>query len=286
MATIHVNRAGSTLGTFSLEEVRRGLESGQFLPTDLAWEEGMAEWKPLSQFPGITAAETPPAGGVPIGGPAVPIEAATPGEGPPWENRAELGFFPAMFQTVKEVLLNPTETFAGMKQTGGFGNPLLFYFVLSLVGGLVSMVYNTVLQLPTLVQHGDADAAALGGIGLMGALIVGVVLMPVFIVIGIFVGSGILHLCLMIVGGANNPFETTFRVTAYSGGSTNILQVIPVCGWIIALVWNLVLLVIGLSKAHDTSVGRALFAVLLPVIVCCGLGITMMVMVGTLACVE
>jgi hypothetical protein len=74
----------------------------------------------------------------------------------------------------------------------------------------------------------------------------------------------------MIVGGANKPFEATFRVLAFSQGSTGPLQMIPVCGGLIAFVWWLVCDCIGLARAHETSTGRAVIAVLLPLIVCCG----------------
>jgi hypothetical protein len=83
MATIHVNRSGNNLGTFSEEDVRAGLRSGRFLPTDLGWREGMPQWQPLSTFsefasdipagvvpsapsppqpPGVYVAPSPPSG--------------------------------------------------------------------------------------------------------------------------------------------------------------------------------------------------------------------------------
>jgi hypothetical protein len=54
----------------------------------------------------------------------------------------------------------------------------------------------------------------------------------------LFIGSAIVHLCLMIVGGANQSFETTFRVLAFSQGSTGPLQMIPICGGLISGVWG------------------------------------------------
>ena len=41
MATIHINRGGTSLGTFSEEDVRAGLRSSRFIGTDLGWREGM-----------------------------------------------------------------------------------------------------------------------------------------------------------------------------------------------------------------------------------------------------
>jgi hypothetical protein len=55
---------------------------------------------------------------------------------------------------------------------------------------------------------------------------------------------------------------------------------IPVCGGLIAAVWGLVVNCIGLARAHETDTGRAVLAVMLPVIVCCGGGLVLAMMVG------
>jgi hypothetical protein len=86
----------------------------------------------------------------------------------------------------------------------------------------------------------------------------------------------------MIVGGANQPFETTYRVLAFSQGSTGPLQMIPVCGGAIAGVWALICNCIGLARAHGTDTGRAVLAVFLPLIVCCGGIIVVAMMFGAL----
>jgi hypothetical protein len=77
----------------------------------------------------------------------------------------------------------------------------------------------------------------------------------------------------MVVGGAKRPFEATFRVACYAGGSTAVLQLLPMCGTIASSIWNFVCMVIGLSEVHGISKGRAAVAVLLPSIVCCGLAL-------------
>ena len=109
-----------------------------------------------------------------------------------------------------------------------------------------------------------------------------IILLPLFIVIGLFIGSGIVHLCLMIVGGANQSFETTFRVLAFSQGSASPLQIIPLCGGLISGVWAIVCNCIGLARAHETDTGRAVLAVFLPLIVCCGGGLLIAFMFGAL----
>ncbi|TLD68181.1 DUF4190 domain-containing protein [Phragmitibacter flavus] len=49
----HLGRGDQQLGRFSGEEVREGLESGQFLETDLAWCEGMDGWRPVREVVGL-----------------------------------------------------------------------------------------------------------------------------------------------------------------------------------------------------------------------------------------
>jgi hypothetical protein len=88
----------------------------------------------------------------------------------------------------------------------------------------------------------------------------------------------------MIVGGAKQDFETTFRVVCYAGGSSNVLQLIPVCGGFLAGLLGLVLNSIGLARAHETDTWRAVVAILMPMIICCGgLGLLFAVIFGGLA---
>lgn len=50
----YIARDGQQTGTFSKEEVQRRLASGELLPTDRGWCEGMGEWTPLSAFSNLT----------------------------------------------------------------------------------------------------------------------------------------------------------------------------------------------------------------------------------------
>jgi hypothetical protein len=273
MATIHVARDGANIGTFSTEEVREGLRTGKFLPTDMAWQEGMPDWRPLSQVvPDKPATATPVSGAtetnalpVSLSGPST---AAGSGGGLPWEHRQELGFFKAYFDTVVMVLTKPAEAFALMKTEGDMMGPMLF----ALIGGCAGIIVSVLVQLALHSIGFMADRQnAMFGMGVVGLWSIGyIILSPVIVIVFLFIGSGILHLCLMIVGGAKKSFETTFRVVCFSSGSTYLLSMIPFCGGMIAMVWNIVVEIIGLARAHETETGKAALAVLLPIIVCCG----------------
>src|SRR5438034_7377404 len=283
MATFHINRGGTNLGTFSEDEVRDGLRSGKFFGTDLGWREGMATWQPLAQIPEL--AQESPAG---TGGP--PPQAAlgdtapsfgmtaAPRSGLPWDDRQQKGFFSAFIETLQMVLTRPAEAFTVMKREGGFGEPLIYGVVGGSVGAIVAFLFSLLFHSFGMFAGQRNPLGAMAGMG--NGSIGLIVLVPLAIVIVLFIGAGIVHLCLMIVGGANQPFETTFRVLAFTQGSTGVLQLIPVCGGVIAAVWGIVVNCIGLARAHETDTGRAVPAVLLPLLLCCGGAIVLMMMLG------
>jgi hypothetical protein len=283
MATFHINRGGTNLGTFSEDEVRDGLRSGKFFGTDLGWREGMPTWQPLAQISELAQETSAGIAGSPpqaaVGGTTVDFgTTVAPRAGLPWDDRQQKGFFRAFIETLQMVLTRPAEAFTAMRREGGVGEPLIYAVIGASAGAIVQFLFSLALHsVGILANQRNAFAGMAGmGIGSVGFII----LFPLVLIIGLFIGAGIIHLCLMLVGGAKQPFETTFRVLAFSQGSTGVLQMIPVCGGLIAAVWGLVVNCIGLARAHETDTGRAVLAVMLPVIVCCGGGLVLAMMVG------
>src|SRR6266481_1538378 len=283
MATFHINRGGTNLGTFSEDEVRDGLRGGKFFGTDLGWREGMPTWQPLTQIPELAQETSAGAAGPPpqaAGGDTAPSfgMTAAPRSGLPWDDRQQKGFFSAFIETLQIVLTRPAEAFTAMRREGGFGGPLIYAVIGASAGAIVQFLFSLALHSVGIVAN---QRNALAGMAGMGIGSVGfIILFPLVLIIGLFIGAGIIHLCLMLVGGAKQPFETTFRVLAFSQGSTGVLQMIPVCGGLIAAVWGLVVNCIGLARAHETDTGRAALAVMLAVIVCCGGPLVLAMMVG------
>ncbi|MEO9229999.1 MAG: DUF4339 domain-containing protein [Devosia sp.] len=50
---IHISRNNIQYGPYEMDRVNAGLSDGSLLPTDLAWSEGMTDWVPLAQYPGV-----------------------------------------------------------------------------------------------------------------------------------------------------------------------------------------------------------------------------------------
>ena len=271
---IHVARDGAKLGEFTLEQIQAGLAAGQFRPTDLAWQSGMAEWRPLSEFVGATSAAPPAA--APLSVATAPAAAAS---GLPWEHRQQLGLVKAWFDTVSLLITRPTDAFTMMRPEGGMTDPLLFGLIGGCAGSVVSLLLQGVMHsIPGF--SGNDDVFRYFGVSHLAFIVICAVLSPLFVALGIFLGSAILHLCLMLVGGANRSFETTFRVVCFSGGAANLFSMIPICGGFIAAIYQIVLNCIGLSRAHPTTTGKALLAIFLPLIVCCGVCVLLGAVLG------
>lgn len=195
---------------------------------------------------------------------------AGPRTGPPWErDGASIASFVA---TAKEIFNATKQCFQNMRREGGFGMPLLFTMIGSSLGVLAVLSYQ--MMLPALMvgagAGGRVDVVEFifgSAIGAVAALVI----LPVLVAAGTFFAALINHLMLMLVGGANYPFETTFRVVAYTSGATSLLNIIPLCGNQVSGIVQLVFVIIGLAAAHEISGGKAAAAVLLPFAICCGL---------------
>lgn len=207
----------------------------------------------------------PPADALPPFGEPEPLRT-----GPPWEEPGPLSR--RFAETVQGALLQPTEFYRTMRRTGGIGKPVAYGLIGTVLGGLFGAVYQMLMSslMPT---FGGAEAVRQQAfMGMMSAGCVFVVL-PFIAVVSMFVAAGIYHVMLLLLGGARFGFETTMRVVAYSSGSTSLIGLVPICGGPIGAVWGIVLNIIGLAQAHEIPTGKAAAAVLIPVVLCCVLGV-------------
>lgn len=210
----------------------------------------------------------PPAyGSVP---PPPPGGQQPPGQHPPaplpWED-PRLPFFDALFETVKLFVTRPEEAFRRMAPSGSLGRPILYAVIVGWIGVAVSQLYGLAMQGMFLGFMPGMQSMKALSIPLV-VLLALIILAPLFLVIGLFISSLIVHLCLMIVGGAERGLDTTLRVLAY-GYTAQLAGVVPMVGGIVSIVWTIVLQIIGLAEAHHTTRGKSAAAVLLPFLLCC-----------------
>lgn len=198
------------------------------------------------------------------------FERKTSREASPWENRSALGLWRSIYRTCKAVLFSPEKFFSTLTFKGGMGDPLAFGILLGSIGTMFGLFWQF------LVMSGGILSSGLGLIGqFTGSLIfLGIlVISPLFVLIGMFLTSGICHLLLLMARGGKNGFEATFRVVSYTMAS-QILGLIPFIGGLAGLIWLLVVQVIGLKEIHETSYLRVLIAFLIPLAIVLVLFIT------------
>jgi hypothetical protein len=223
----------------------------------------------------------------PPGAPPPSPYAAAPA-GLPWELRPQVGFADALVDTIRLFITSPAEAWGLTREKGDLGQPLLFAVVVGWIGVAFNSVWNLIFGnlwlrfLPMLPPQVRDQIALRGFGGSVGSTLLALVLAPLLVIIGLFVWSGILHVCFMIVGalaGSTAGFEGTFRVVGYSSVS-QLAQVVPIVGGLVALVWNLILVVMGAQRIHRTTQGKAIAGVLIPLVLCCGCTLLAIVFAG------
>jgi hypothetical protein len=161
--------------------------------------------------------------------------------------------------------------FERMSLDGDIVRPLIYTVLIGWIGAAAAYFWGMLFQASILSVLGGFEESAeiIPPILLSWTFgIFGLMLAPIGIVIQTFVITVLVHLSLMLAGGERNGFAATLRVVCYSGTS-QLAQAIPLAGGTIATIWGLILCVVGLMPAHRTTAGRAVLAVVLPIVFCC-----------------
>lgn len=197
----------------------------------------------------------------------------TPGSPPPtgaaglpWETPG-YPMLEGLYETARLFLTRPTEAFTRMQVSGDIGRPIGYAIILGWIGVIAGQAYSIALDetmrdfLTPFTQGQDFQFGVAFNIGMMIAA-------PILILLSIFIGAAIYHLFLMLFGAGGGGFPATVRVVCYAT-TTQVLQIVPLCGGLIGGVWTIVLEIIGLAIAHRTTQGKAALAVFMPLILCC-----------------
>jgi hypothetical protein len=230
----------------------------------------------------------PPGGfGGPPGGFAPPPAGYPPGYTPPggggaavaWEDQSR-SFFSRWWGTVKEVSFNPRSFFEAASNNDNPWPGVTFGIT---TGGMMGLLFGIFVALIYLALGGMMAAAASstkggGGpaaamMGIFGVMGIGVaILYPIQFMISALVGpwisGGIYHLMLSILKGASKSYTHTVRVTAYAHAAYFWL-IVPGFGGLIVMIVSLVSNIVGLDATHKCGMGKAVAAVLGPVVVFC-----------------
>jgi hypothetical protein len=200
-------------------------------------------------------------------------EAARPYEGkvreissgakpPPWEEGG--GFLRAFFVTTRDLLFSPTWFYKKVAEAEGYWSPFMYGIITGIIGIGASILWQSFFFSQWFpVQRISAFSSSL-------YFIILTISLPIMATFFILIGSGVTHLCVMIVGGNKEGFQATFRSISYAFGAY-LFGIIPFIGSTIGGIYSLVLTVIGVRECHGISTGKAVLAVLLPIIIVIGL---------------
>lgn len=177
----------------------------------------------------------------------------------PFEQLQEYGFFPGLFETIKRAMFSPRLFFAVMP-LAGFARPLIFFILISelqlaaetfwLQAGLNPLT----LPLPGFFSGNPTTPEK---IDFMAFIYYPLILTPL-----LFIGSGLNHVFLALVGAANRGYEATFRALAYSGAPA-ALSLVPVVGSLAGWFWSIVITVIAFKYVHRTTYSRVAASLLI-----------------------
>ncbi len=229
-------------------------------------ESGVFEGRPLTG-PDFENPYAPPTAAGPSAGTYARGD-TQPRDGPPWERDGYS--LHSFWETAKPIIIAPTTIFSSVRREGGLGSPILFAMAGSLTGSLGSVLWTSALQFMLLAAANGPNAPDAVGVHVVIALIQAVIGATVGVLIGLFLGTGIIHLALMMLGGANDPFETTFRVVAYTNGAVALLNIIPCVGPFLAFFSYFISTIIGVAHMQGISGAKSATAVLLPILACGG----------------
>ncbi len=206
----------------------------------------------------------------------------------PWEDRDRLGFLNAFVENAKLFITAPSEAWARTPKQGDLGSPILWVVVvaplMAVIDSLWSFLFSGVVM-ALLPEELSPTSFGLSTVASIFRLFFAVIMAPFFAVIGLFIGAGIIHLCLMALQALDNSeggFESTVRALAYANVAS-VARLVPVLGWLLFIPWVLYLTIEGLAQLHGTTKSRALAAVLIPFVVCCGCMLIPLIFAGAAA---
>ncbi len=152
--------------------------------------------------------------------------------------------FSSVIDDAKKIILSPADFFAGMAKQGGYVEPMIFVAVMGLLAGLVTAVVSL-----------------LGGGFMMGMTggFLSIIIIPVFAVIGSFIGAVIMFVIWKLMGSTES-YETAYRCVAYSSAIypvSAIAGLVPYLGTAVSVVWGIWLMIVASTTVHNIEAKKA-----------------------------
>lgn len=180
----------------------------------------------------------------------------------PWE-RDDASFPADLFRSWIDCLTRPSEFFGSLDPEVPFTRPYLFFLIAVVLGnGLGALSTQAVLG------SWSAEYYAALGVSPPGPAwsLFTFFLSPFVGTVALVLNTAFVHVGVRLFAERPRPIGVTARTLCYVA-APQVLALVPFVGWVVGPIWALVLMVIGIQRTHDTTVGRSLAAVLIPPIV-------------------
>jgi hypothetical protein len=172
-----------------------------------------------------------------------------------------------IIEKIKKIIFQPTEFFESIKNEPGIIEAFKFFIIVSLVYFIFALILFFVA--PSILLGGlfgfGPSLGLLGGLGISLPIFI-----YIFLIVSTFVLAGVTHIIAILLGGKKD-FSLTYKAVAYASTPSLLLGWIPFIG-ILANLYSLFLVIIGISKLHQVTLVRAFVIVIMPVIILIILG--------------
>lgn len=169
-----------------------------------------------------------------------------------------------VIEDAKKVILSPVEFYKNMSQTGGYANPLVFAVAMAIATAVVLFVFSIIG-----LAKFNPIMAGIGGLSLL-------IMMPIGVILGCFVGAAILFVIWKLMG-SEKSYEVAFRCVAYSMAIMPVIAVIsfiPYVANIVKTLWSCFLLYVASIHVHGLKdqTSKIVFGVIAAILVLTGIG--------------
>lgn len=169
------------------------------------------------------------------------------------------------FEKMKGLLLEPSKTFDDLKEEPLLGAVKYYVGIAAVYSALFALMLGFAGSLfGSMMGFGNLGMMMGAGVGI-GAAITFFVLFMIMAIVGAFIGGAILHIFVYIAGGRKGMTQT-IKAGMYGSTASLLFGWLPIIN-IIAAIWSLVIEIIGIRQLHEITTGRAILALVLPLII-------------------
>ncbi len=176
-----------------------------------------------------------------------------------------------LFNTWKTVMFDPLKFYEKLPPKVQYKEPSIFYLKIQAITlGVIYFLGLLILAVFALIFTSITEAMVSSPLGAISGGVVGIIILIALLIYPfillfswgmLFVSAGITHLFVLIFGGKQGYVET-FKTIAYSM-APQVFCIIPLIGWT-AMIYMLVLQIMGIKHRQKLSWGKSVAVILLP----------------------